>query len=157
MHAFSTVKPMCPGTRWNGHSVLNTEMKILRSFFDSTELCPQNTILAERSRTLNSVLLYCNELYYLNPWRRVLPAKLTVSQPVEQIPVLYGNRRFITAFKRARHLSLSWVRSIQSLPPSHILKIHFNIIQPSMPRPFRRSLTLRAPAPKFCMHLSCLR
>jgi len=40
---------------------------------------------------------------------------------------------FITAFKRAQHLSLSWARSIQSIPPSNFLKIHFNIILLSMP------------------------
>ena len=45
----------------------------------------------------------------------------------------YGNRRFITAFTRDRHLSLSWARSIQSLPSSHLSKIHFDIVLPSMP------------------------
>jgi hypothetical protein len=31
--------------------------------------------------------------------------------------VFYGTRRFITAFTRARHLSLTWARSIQSVSP----------------------------------------
>jgi hypothetical protein len=33
--------------------------------------------------------------------------KLIVSQPVNKFPAFYGTRRFITAFTRARHLSLS--------------------------------------------------
>ena len=37
---------------------------------------------------------------------------------------------FITTFKRARHLSIFWIRSIQSIPPSHFLKIDFSIILP---------------------------
>jgi len=47
---------------------------------------------------------------------RVLLGKVTVPQPVKKFPAFYGNRRFITAFTSARHLSLSWVRSIH---PSH--------------------------------------
>ena len=37
--------------------------------------------------------------------------------PVKKFPVFYGTRRFITAFTSARHLSLSWASSIQSIPP----------------------------------------
>lgn len=53
----------CSGTRYSGRSVLNAEMKLLRSFCVSTELSPQDTILAGRSRVLNSVSLYCNKPY----------------------------------------------------------------------------------------------
>jgi len=35
----------------------------------------------------------------------------------QEIPALYGTQRFITAFTSARHLSLSWASSIQSIPP----------------------------------------
>jgi hypothetical protein len=31
---------------------------------------------------------------------------------VKKFPAFYGTRRFITAFTRARHLSLSWASSI---------------------------------------------
>ena len=54
--------------------------------------------------------------YLLTPWSRVLPEKLTGSQLVKKFPAFYGTRRFITAFTSARHLSLSWARSIQSMP-----------------------------------------
>jgi len=45
--------------------------------------------------------------YLLTPWSRVLLEKLTGSQLVRKFPTFYGNRRFITAFTSAHHLSLS--------------------------------------------------
>ena len=39
------------------------------------------------------------------------------SQLVKKFPAFYGTRRFITAFMRARHLSLNWANSTQSIPP----------------------------------------
>ena len=54
--------------------------------------------------------------YLLTPWSRVLK-KLTGFQLIKKFPAFYGNRRFITAFTNARHLSPSWASSIQSLPP----------------------------------------
>jgi hypothetical protein len=56
------------------------------------------------------------------PWSRVLPEKLTRPHLVKKFSEFYGLRKFITASKRARHLSLSWTRSTQSMPPSHVLK-----------------------------------
>ena len=55
--------------------------------------------------------------FLLTPWSRVLLEKLTGSQLVKKFPTFYGTWRFITAFTSAHHLSLSWARSIQSLPP----------------------------------------
>jgi hypothetical protein len=43
----------------------------------------------------------------LTPWSRGLFEKLTVSQLVKKFSAFYGTRRFMTAFTRARHLSLS--------------------------------------------------
>jgi len=37
---------------------------------------------------------------------RVLLEKLNASQLAKELPSLYGNRRFITAFTKAGHLSL---------------------------------------------------
>ena len=54
--------------------------------------------------------------YLLTPWSRVLLQKLTGSQLVKKYPIFYGTRRFITTFKSARHLSLSWATSTQSMP-----------------------------------------
>ena len=67
----------------------------------------------------------------LTPCSRVLLEKLTGCQLVKKFPVFYGTRRFITAFTSARHLSLTWARTIQHMTLSHFLKIHLNIILPS--------------------------
>ena len=55
--------------------------------------------------------------YLLTPWSRILLDKLTASQLVKKFPAFYGTRKFITAVTSARHLSLSWAISIQSIPP----------------------------------------
>jgi hypothetical protein len=55
--------------------------------------------------------------YLLTPWSRVLLEKLTGFQLVKKVPAFYGTRKFITAFTRAHHLSLSWASPIQSVPP----------------------------------------
>jgi len=52
----------------------------------------------------------------LVPWSRVLE-KLTGFLQCKKFPVIYGNRRFITTFTCARHLSLSWASPTQSIPP----------------------------------------
>ena len=57
--------------------------------------------------------------YLHTQWSRVLLEKLTGFQLVKKFPAVYGNRRFITAFTSARHLSLSWASSIQFMPPHH--------------------------------------
>jgi len=62
-----------------------------------------------------------SQFSYINlitPCSRILLEKLIGSQLVKKFHTFYGTRRFITAFTSARHLSLSWVSSIQSLPPS---------------------------------------
>jgi len=56
-------------------------------------------------------------LLLVTPWSRVLLEKPFGFQPVKKFPVFYGTRRFITPFTTARHLSPSWARSIQSIPP----------------------------------------
>jgi hypothetical protein len=53
----------------------------------------------------------------LTPWSRVHREKLIRHNVLKKFPEFYGTRRFITAFKRARHLFLSWARSIQSRAP----------------------------------------
>ena len=56
--------------------------------------------------------------YWLTPWSRFLLEKLTGFQLDKKFPTFYGTRGFINAFTSARHLSLSWVSSIQSIIPN---------------------------------------
>jgi hypothetical protein len=55
--------------------------------------------------------------HLLLPRSRVLPEKLKHPNLLKKFPAFYWTRRFITAFTRARHVSLSWARLIQSMPP----------------------------------------
>jgi len=64
----------------------------------------------------------------LIPQSKVLFEKLTGPQLVEKFPAYYWNWRFTTVFTRACHLFLFWARLIQSMPLSHFLNTHFNII-----------------------------
>jgi len=54
--------------------------------------------------------------YLFIAWSRFLLGKLIGSQLVKKFPAFYGAERFVTSFTSARHLSVSWVRSIQSIP-----------------------------------------
>ena len=78
----------------------------------------------------------------LTPWSRVIPVKLTVPQLLKKFLASYATQKFITALIRSRHLSLSSAISIQSMPSSHFLNIHFSIILPSTPRSSECSLPL---------------
>jgi hypothetical protein len=60
---------------------------------------------------------FVRSAHLLTPWRTVLPEMVTGSQLATKFPLFYGTQRFITAFTRARHLSLSWDKSIQSIFP----------------------------------------
>ena len=62
--------------------------------------------------------MYTNFLtYLLTPWSRVLLEKLTGSAASQEIPRIFGTRRFITVLTSALQLSLSWADSIQSPQP----------------------------------------
>ena len=56
-------------------------------------------------------------LTYILHGAKILLEKLTNSQLVKKLPAFYVTRRFITAFTSARHMSLSWSNSIQSILP----------------------------------------
>ena len=60
-------------------------------------------------------LLHGAEL--LTPCSKVVLEELTASQLLKKFPAFYGTQRFITAFTSARHLSLSWASSFQSMSP----------------------------------------
>ena len=55
--------------------------------------------------------------YLLTPWSRVLLEKLTDLQLIKKFPAFYRTPKFITVLTSARHLSLSWAKSMQSPQP----------------------------------------
>jgi hypothetical protein len=68
----------------------------------------KNEVTGEWRKLHNEEL---NDLYLLNylltPLSRILLEKLTGSQLFKKFPAFYGAQKFITAFTRASHLSLS--------------------------------------------------
>ena len=64
---------------------------------------------------MSNFSLLNKQTYLRTAWSRVLLEKLTDSQLVKLLSAFYGSRKFIPAFTSARHLSLSWASSIQSI------------------------------------------
>jgi hypothetical protein len=60
-------------------------------------------------------------------WSWAILEKLPTVQLLKNFPAFYGTRKFITSFTRALHLSLSWARSIQSIP-SHPISLRSTLI-----------------------------
>jgi hypothetical protein len=60
-------------------------------------------VMDEQKNILFSHLL----TYLLTPWNRVLLDKLTGFAASQEIPRIYGTRKFITVLTSARHLGLS--------------------------------------------------
>ena len=90
------------------------------------------------------ILLNVNT-YLPTPWSRVLLEKLTGSAASQEIPLIFGTRKFLTLPTSARHLSLSRANSIQS---------------PQLPPTSRRSILilsshLRLGLPNDIFHISC--
>jgi hypothetical protein len=92
--------------------------KILQCVLLFRPPCPPSL---ENSRIIELFMMHISCLLgrttLLTPWSRVLPEKLKHPELLKKSPAFYGTRRFITAFTRARHLSLSLARLIQSMPP----------------------------------------
>ena len=65
--------------------------------------------LLRNSKSLNTFLWTTTYLltYLLTPWSRVLLEKLTGSAASQEIPRIFGTRRFLTVLISARQLSLS--------------------------------------------------
>jgi hypothetical protein len=55
----------------------------------------------------NFAIIPHNLIYLFIPWSRVLLEKLTAFAASQEIPRIYGTRKFITVLTSVRHLSLS--------------------------------------------------
>jgi hypothetical protein len=95
---------------------------VIISALDSLSLilhvCVSVVLQSGKSKHCRLHKKYLLSYLLLSPWSRVLPEKLIGLQLVKKFPAFYGTLRFITTFTSARHLSLSWASSIQSI--SHI-------------------------------------
>jgi hypothetical protein len=88
--------------------------------------------------------------HFCAPTNQPISCIFTPTQLVNNFPAFYGTRMFSTAFTRVRHLSVSWARSIQSMPPFNFSNIRFKIIHPSTPWSFRWCLSVRFPQKSRC-------
>jgi hypothetical protein len=92
--------------------------------------------------------------YLLTPRCRVLPEKIKCPKLIKEFFTFYGTRRFITVYTRARHLSLSWARLIQSMPPIQSLKDPFLYYPPIYTWVFQAVYFPQVSPLKPCMHIS---
>jgi len=90
----------------------------------------------------------------LTTWSRVLHEKLYGFQLIKKFPKFYGTRRFIPAFASARHLSLSWACSIQSITPHPTSWRSILIFSPINAWVFQVVSFPQVSPPKPCIHLS---
>jgi hypothetical protein len=68
---------------------------------------------------------YTHSFAHSRSW--ALLEKPPIVQVLNNFPAFFGTRRFIAVFTRALHLSLSWARSIQSIP-SHPISLRSILI-----------------------------
>jgi hypothetical protein len=103
------------------------------------------SLTKERSSTSGNLLTY------LRSW--ALLEKLPLVQPLKNFPAFYGTRRFITAFTRALHWSLSWARSSQSISSHPIslrsILILFNNLRLGLPSGL---FYINSSSPPFVLH-----
>ena len=84
--------------------------------------------------------------YLLTPWSRVLPEKLTRFAANQEIPLILWNPKVLyRTHKRPPPVPI--LSQLHSVPttPSHVLKIHLNIILPSTSWSPQWSLSIRFP------------
>ena len=107
--------------KWNSRGHEKTCLGILRK--TRTDLRNTFLLLASQLSYKTETSTYFNRenvniSYLLTPWSRVLLEKLTGSAASQEIPRIFGTRRFLTVFTSARHMSLSWANSIHSPQPT---------------------------------------
>ena len=83
--------------------------------------------------------------YSLTPWNTVLLGKLTGFQLVKKFPTLYGTKISLPHSQVPPPVSILSQLDPVHTPTSHFLKIHLNMILPSMPGSSKWLLSLRFP------------
>jgi hypothetical protein len=101
--------------------------KVLPFLFFSIPVSRNSGFVSSITRFKNPPFVYCFLPFpfpsLLSPF--LLPSwEANRSSASQEIPAFYATRRFITAFTTARHLSLFWARSIQSMLPIPPLKLY---------------------------------
>ena len=105
------------------------------------KLC--NTNNSAKSRPIDIIVILT---YLLTPWCRVLPEKLTGSAASQEIPrILWKPKVHYRTYKCPPSVPI--LSQLHPVPtnPSHLLKIHLNIILPSTPGSPQWFLSLRFP------------
>jgi hypothetical protein len=85
---------------------------------------------------------------------RAFLEKLAGSQLVKKFPTVYWIRKYFTAFTIARHLSLFWARSIQSMSPIPLLEETFWYYPPINAWVFKVDSFPQVSPPKTCIYVS---
>jgi hypothetical protein len=109
------------GPPHHSKSHVNILIYLINILFKNQIFCHLNIANEYRWKTENSKLqIQLNGLLTVflqfTPWGWALLEKPQVVQLLKNFPTFYGTRRFNTVITRAPHWSLSWVRSIQSIP-----------------------------------------
>ena len=71
----------------------------------------------QRPEHLKALLSLDCDVQHTSAWSTTFPEQLTVPQLIKKFPTFYGTGRPIATFTSALHLSLSWARPIQFMPP----------------------------------------
>jgi hypothetical protein len=85
--------------------------------FSKIDLCVSNQPFQTKNSCKQNHPGILNLACLLTPWNRVFLENLTGSAANQEIPLIFGTRRFITVLTSARHLSVSWANYIQSPQP----------------------------------------